>query len=101
MASEPGASVSGVLVRTDVATFEFKTSGPVAMCPNAGSAAAERPGVAAQAGTVSGPGAIGPGEIILSQRIGSFSRDLMKDKLRAVGVSGRDLADDDDEYTLE
>ena len=30
-----------------------------------------------------------------------FSRDLMKDKLRAVGVSGRDLADDDDEYTLE
>ena len=25
----------------------------------------------------------------------------MKDKLRAVGVSGRDLADDDDEYTLE
>ena len=30
-----------------------------------------------------------------------FFRDLMKDKLRAVGVSGRDLADDDDEYTLE
>ena len=30
-----------------------------------------------------------------------FSRDLMKDKLRAVGVSGRDLADDNDEYTLE
>ena len=30
-----------------------------------------------------------------------FSCDLMKDKLRAVGVSGRDLADDDDEYTLE
>ena len=30
-----------------------------------------------------------------------FSRDLMKDKLRAVGVSGRDIADDDDEYTLE
>ena len=29
-----------------------------------------------------------------------FSRDLMQDKLRAVGVSGRDLADDDDEYTL-
>ena len=25
----------------------------------------------------------------------------MKDKLRAVGVSGRDLADDDDEYTHE
>ena len=30
-----------------------------------------------------------------------FSRDLMKDKLRAVGVSSRDLADDDDEYTFE
>ena len=30
-----------------------------------------------------------------------FSRDLMKDKVRAVGVSGRDLADDDDEYKLE
>ena len=25
----------------------------------------------------------------------------MKDKLRAVGVSGRDPADDDDDYTLE
>ena len=30
-----------------------------------------------------------------------FSRDLMKDKLRAEGVSGRDVVDDDDEYTLE
>ena len=30
-----------------------------------------------------------------------FSRDLMKDKLGAVGVSGRDPADDDDDYTLE
>ena len=30
-----------------------------------------------------------------------FSRDLMKDKLRAVGVSGRDPADVDDDYTLE
>jgi len=30
-----------------------------------------------------------------------FSRDLMKDKLCAVGVNGRDLADNDDEYTLE
>ena len=30
-----------------------------------------------------------------------FFRDLMKDKLGVVGVSGRDLADDDDEYTLE
>ena len=30
-----------------------------------------------------------------------FSRDLMKNKLGAVGVSGRDPADDDNEYTLE
>ena len=30
-----------------------------------------------------------------------FSRDLMKDKLGVVGVSGRDPADDDDEYTHE
>ena len=30
-----------------------------------------------------------------------FFRDLMKDKLGAVGVSGRDPADDDDDYTLE
>ena len=30
-----------------------------------------------------------------------FSRDLMKDKLGAVGVSGRNPADDDDDYTLE
>ena len=30
-----------------------------------------------------------------------FSRDLMKDKLGAIGVSGRDPADDDDDYTLE
>ena len=31
----------------------------------------------------------------------NFFRDLMKDKLGAVGVSGRDPADDDDDYTLE
>ena len=30
-----------------------------------------------------------------------FSRDLMKDKLGVVGVSGRDPADDDDEYTIQ
>ena len=30
-----------------------------------------------------------------------FFRDLIKDKLGAVGVSGRDPADDDDDYTLE
>ena len=30
-----------------------------------------------------------------------FSGDLMKDKLGVVGVSGRDPADDDDDYTLE
>ena len=30
-----------------------------------------------------------------------FFRDLMKDKLGAVGVSGRDPADNDDDYTLE
>ena len=28
-------------------------------------------------------------------------RDLMKDKLGAVGVSGRDPADDEDDYTFE
>ena len=30
-----------------------------------------------------------------------FFRDLMKDKLGAVGVSGRDPADNEDDYTLE
>ena len=30
-----------------------------------------------------------------------FFRDLMKDKLCAVGVSGPDPADDDADYTLE
>jgi len=30
-----------------------------------------------------------------------FFPDLMKDKLGAVRVSGRDPADDDDDYTLE
>ena len=29
-----------------------------------------------------------------------FFRDLMKDKLGAVGVSGRDPADDDDDYRI-
>ena len=31
----------------------------------------------------------------------NFFHDLIKDKLGAVGVSGRDPADDDDDYTLE
>ena len=31
----------------------------------------------------------------------NFFRDLMKDKLGALGVSGRDPADDDDEYTIQ
>ena len=30
-----------------------------------------------------------------------FFRDLMKDKLGAVGVSGRDPADDDDDYRIQ
>ena len=33
--------------------------------------------------------------------LANFFRDLMKDKLGPVGVSGRDPADDDDDYTLE
>ena len=33
--------------------------------------------------------------------LANFFRDLMKDKLGALGVSGRDPADDDDDYMLE
>ena len=44
------------------------------------------------------------GSIILVKKrevLANFFRDLMKDKLGAVGVSGRDPADDDDDCTLE
>ena len=37
----------------------------------------------------------------IRESLANFFRDLMKDKLGAVGVSGRDPADDDDDYTLE
>ena len=33
--------------------------------------------------------------------LANFFRDLMKDKLGAVGVSGRDPADDDDDYRIQ
>ena len=37
----------------------------------------------------------------IRESLANFFRDLMKDKLVAGGVSGRDPADDDDDYRIQ
>jgi len=37
----------------------------------------------------------------ISEVLANFFRDLIKDKLGAGGVSGRDPADDDDDYRIQ